>query len=199
MGALPPDRPVRLDATPLGRPLYERYGFADETTLTRHVAMPGARPDEPRDGSAEPCVRRLTADDLHLLSERDERVFGARRQALLEWLLAGAAHFAHLIEGDAGPHYCFGRQGRIYDQIGPVVGTAEHARALVGAALATAEPRPTVVDAFDRPGSFTAWLASCGFEVERPLFRMCRPGRNGRTPAGHGDTSEIAILGPEFG
>ena len=37
MDALPSDRPIRLDATPMGRPLYQRYGFEDEAMLTRHV------------------------------------------------------------------------------------------------------------------------------------------------------------------
>src|SRR6266542_413649 len=44
MGAVPPGIPIRLDATPLGRPLYQRYGFADEAGLTRHVAEPSRPP-----------------------------------------------------------------------------------------------------------------------------------------------------------
>src|SRR3990170_1402513 len=43
MGAVPSEIPIRLDATPLGRPLYQRYGFEDESPLTRHVAE-AARP-----------------------------------------------------------------------------------------------------------------------------------------------------------
>ena len=41
MGAVPPDLPIRLDATPLGRRLYERYGFVLESSLTRHVRSAG--------------------------------------------------------------------------------------------------------------------------------------------------------------
>src|SRR5262245_2095092 len=33
MSALPGDRVIRLDATPLGRRLYQRYGFEDEAAL----------------------------------------------------------------------------------------------------------------------------------------------------------------------
>src|SRR5439155_26728654 len=40
MGAVPPETLLRLDATPLGRPLYRRYGCEDEDRLTRHVADP---------------------------------------------------------------------------------------------------------------------------------------------------------------
>ena len=38
MSAVSPGIAIRLDATPLGRPLYRRYGFEDEDALTRHVA-----------------------------------------------------------------------------------------------------------------------------------------------------------------
>src|SRR5947199_4205820 len=38
MNAVPPNRRIRLDATAQGRPLYERYGFEVETTLSRHVS-----------------------------------------------------------------------------------------------------------------------------------------------------------------
>ena len=42
MAAIPPQLPIRLDATPLGRPLYERHGFVLDTSLTRHVRPAGA-------------------------------------------------------------------------------------------------------------------------------------------------------------
>ena len=45
MAAIPADLPIRLDATPLGRPLYERHDFALETSLTRYVrTCPRGRP-----------------------------------------------------------------------------------------------------------------------------------------------------------
>jgi GNAT superfamily N-acetyltransferase len=42
MRAIPDGVPIRLDATPMGRPLYQRYGFEDEEMLTRHVAPSAA-------------------------------------------------------------------------------------------------------------------------------------------------------------
>src|SRR6266567_6169471 len=35
--SVPSNLPIRLDATPLGRPLYQRYGFEDEAALSRYV------------------------------------------------------------------------------------------------------------------------------------------------------------------
>ena len=206
MGAVPPQIPIRLDATPLGRPLYRRYGFEDEAELTRHVAEPldvaRGRPSS----SAPRHVRALTAADLPAVIARDDRVFGAHRRLLLEWALDGAGQYAHVIDTDAGPQYCFGRTGRLFDQIGPVVATGDDAaRALVGASLRAADGRAVAVDVFDRHGGFTGWLQSQGFSASRPLFRMRHPARTGaaserRRPERPRETlDERAILGPEFG
>ena len=201
MRAVPQDRPIRLDATPLGRALYERYGFQHESRLTRHVARSSSRRHVPDAPSGAPEVHRLTAGDLSRVTARDDVVFGASRRVLLEWLLEGSTGYAHVTEAAGDLGYCFGRAGRLFDQIGPVVASDENtARALAGASLAAALGRAVVVDAFDTESWFAAWLQDCGFSAERPLFRMCRPARHG-CPGDRVDVGcrEIAILGPEFG
>jgi GNAT superfamily N-acetyltransferase len=215
MGAVPSDRPIRLDATPLGRPLYQRYGFEDEAMLSRYVisavrppaprlrrASPGfTRRREPRDGSSR--VRRLTAADLKIVADQDNEVFGGNRDEVLEWALDSAPQYGHVVQSEAGlAYYCLGRQGRLFDQIGPVVaGDDDSAQALVNAALTAAAGRPVVVDAFDSHSAFTASLCACGFQVQRPLFRMCH--RSGPVASAIGGRNlpalvEFAILGPEF-
>jgi GNAT superfamily N-acetyltransferase len=197
MGAVPSDRPIRLDATPLGRPLYQRYGFEDEAMLTRHVVSAAT----PRDQSAR--VRRLTTADLKIVAEHDNEIFGGHRETVLEWVLDSAPQYGLVVRSDVGlAHYCLGRQGRLFDQIGPVVaGDDDIAQALVNAALAAAGDRPVVVDAFDAHSQFTTSLCDCGFRVQRPLFRMCR--RSGRVASAtefrnRRSLVEFAILGPEF-
>jgi GNAT superfamily N-acetyltransferase len=197
MGSVPSDRPIRLDATPMGRPLYQQYGFEDEARLTRHV-IPRAKS---RDVSAR--VRRLTTADLQALAGRDSAVFGGNRQTVLEWALDGAPQYGLVVESEAGPaHYCLGRAGRLVDQIGPVVaGDEEIAQTLVDAALGAAGVRPVAVDAFDAHSMFAASLAALGFEPQRPLFRMCRRSGEGATAIGTRNRKglvEFAILGPEF-
>ncbi|MEO8077077.1 MAG: GNAT family N-acetyltransferase [Acidobacteriota bacterium] len=200
--AVPNRKPIRLDATPLGRTLYRRHGFEDETTITRYVAVPSPHRGERKADQGLPAIRRMAAADLADVSAADEPVFGARRRGLLEWLLNGAPQYANVIERAGGAAYCFGRQGRLFDQIGPVVAANDaSARALVGASLAAAGDRAVVVDAFDRGSRFTAWLRGCGFTAERPLFRMCRPGSD-EAPvieASGQSFRELAILGPELG
>jgi GNAT superfamily N-acetyltransferase len=203
MAAVPTGTPIRLDATPLGRPLYRRYGFEDEAALTRHVAEPSRPRVDPSPVVESRRVRALERADLPSVIAQDDRIFGAHRRILLEWALGDARQYAHLIETDAGASYCFGRPGRLFDQIGPVVAADDGgAHALVSASLRAAEARAVVVDAFDRHTGFTDWLRSRGFSAARPLFRMCRAGQRGAwagTDRGDRGLAERAILGPEFG
>lgn len=204
LDALPHGIPVRLDATPLGRPLYARYGFADEAILTRHVVE---APDVPApslrlsDGESAP-TQRLTADALARVIELDRGVFGGDRAAVLAWCQDQAPSYA-VVSADPGQAgYCFGRRGRLFDQIGPVVaGNDDMACRLVDDALSAAGGRSVIIDAFDSSARFAAWLATRGFHGQRPLFRMRRPAGHRGSPAGPGSRrapSEFAILGPEF-
>jgi GNAT superfamily N-acetyltransferase len=215
MNAVPPNLRIRLDATPLGRPLYQRYGFEDEGTLSRHVSDGSNRGDtsvsQAFNGSRD--VRPLTASDLEIVIEQDSEIFGGTRGAVLDWAFHAAPQYAYIVRSDNGVmHYCLGRQGRLFDQIGPVVaGHEEIANALVRAALAAASDRPVAVDAFDSPPAFSAGLHSLGFFIERPLIRMCRAAESTAPEQGvrwlaaprtdHASprrSDEFAIFGPEF-
>jgi GNAT superfamily N-acetyltransferase len=194
MGAIPADLPIRLDATPLGRPLYERHGFALETPLTRCVRPAGAAASAP---GRE--VRPLLRGDLPELARIDTALFGGLRSRLLERIHDAGPGYAWRA-GTAPMQYCLGRTGRLFDQIGPIVARSPpDAIALASAALPATGGRPVVVDAYDAHEDFTAWLRTSGFEAQRPLYRMRRPGRAPAAPAGAGALIEFAILGPEFG
>src|SRR5882762_9205255 len=84
MDAVPSNLPIRLDATPLGRPLYRRYGFEDEAALSRHVIDARLKPPAPS------RVRPLTDADLAIVVEQDRETFGGRRGAVLEWAFHSA-------------------------------------------------------------------------------------------------------------
>ena len=95
---------------------------------------------------------------------------------------------------------CLGRTGRLFDQIGPIVATtAQTAIALAEAALPNAGDHAVVVDAYDEHEEFTAWLGASGFEAQRPLYRMRRPGSSAAARGVRAPLTEFAILGPEFG
>lgn len=198
--AIPADRPIRLDATPMGRPLYQSFGFEDEARLNRHVSDARSRAAA---GAGALAPRPLADADLARIAGRDPAIFGGDRREVLEWARAAAPDYAWIHTPEGGPSgYCLGRHGRVFDQIGPVVaGDADEAAALVEAALRAAGDRAVAIDAFEAHPRFGAWLGANGFRIERPLFRMCRPGDGGRAwvpPDGGDGLTELAIFGPEF-
>ena len=66
-------RCVRLDATPAGKAVYDRYGFRDEYPLVR------MRADQVALAVAAGGVRRLEARDVEAVERLDRAVFGAKR------------------------------------------------------------------------------------------------------------------------
>jgi GNAT superfamily N-acetyltransferase len=205
IASLPAERPIRLDATPMGRPLYASAGFTDESALTRHILEPSTRHQVgARPRARVPDVSAVSDPDMEDVMACDRLVFGGERGAVLRGIRARAPQYAHILRRGAGrPEYCFGRTGRLFDQIGPVISRDEHgAEALVNAALAGAEGRPLQLDLFDEDAAFSAWLHTVGFRRQRRLFRMCRPaaqpGSQPNPPNQH-LLREFAVLGPEFG
>jgi ribosomal protein S18 acetylase RimI-like enzyme len=177
---------VRLDATPVGRVVYERYGFQDEYSLVRmRAAVPTMAP------YAE--VRPMAASDLPGILDLDRAVFGADRGALLQHLYSAAPEYAFVTES-AG--YCFGRHGFRAEHLGPVVAAEEDAaRRLLSACLARNRGRQFSLDTPRHSPSWSRWLESVGFVEERSFVRMFRgsnawPGIPSR---------QFAIAGPEFG
>jgi GNAT superfamily N-acetyltransferase len=206
IGALPRKRPVRLDATPLGRPLYEQHGFNDECLLTRFIAKRANFENGDVETRSLNAVRPMQAADLPALLDGDARVFGGDRQRVLEWALARAPRYCAIAtEAGALSGYIFARHGRVFDHIGPVVARSESiARALVRRA-AEASTRLVGIDSFDgRPG-WDEWLRRCGFAAERPLVLMRREpadgsgARNDSSGTSGSSLHAFAILGPEFG
>jgi GNAT superfamily N-acetyltransferase len=183
---------VGLDATPLGRPVYERLGFRGHGELVRMEAAPSRnRPPRPSD------VRPLAGRDLEEVLRWDLETFGADRSRVLRWAAEHAPEYAWCAGEDAAiDGYCFGRHGSRADQVGPVV--ARHssvAERLLAACLA---PYPDRRYFLDTPANVGEWLSSvqrAGFVTQRPFTRMFRKGD--RIPA----QTELhyAILGPEFG
>ena len=207
MGAVPPELPIRLDATPLGRPLYERYGFVLESSLTRHVRPADAGPAPAHDGDVRPLIEA----DLATVMRLDDRISGAHRHDPLRWAFGDAPRYAWIgtnagagLPTEGGSHagtsgYCLGRGGRLFDHIGPIVADAtESATALAGAAIAGNGGRALVIDAHDGQDAFTAWLCNAQFEPQRPLYRMCRPGGAPAPNRPAPPLTEFAIMGPEF-
>jgi GNAT superfamily N-acetyltransferase len=182
---------LKLDATPLGKPLYEKLGFVSEYEIERWTLKRTA-PVE-RVLNAAP----LPTEQLSEIVAYDRDVFGADRSALLRALhrdrsdLTLAVRSGRYMQG-----YAFGRHGRFADHLGPwMARDADSAEKLLRDFLERSSRDTVIADALKSNAAAGETLHSAGFTVTRPLTRMYRgPNRFPGKPE-----SLCAILGPEFG
>ena len=189
---------VGLDATPLGRPLYETLGFRADRTFTRMRREPAslALPAEP--GLAHVSrVRRATPADQSAIAALDARGSGLDRRAMLAWLQGGAPDLAWVYDGADGiDGVVLGRPGYAAVHLGPVVApSTDVAAALLRAALPTQAEHAVIVDVADDRRGWREAVEALGFRAERPFTRMYRG--EWRPPAD--PTRLFAIIGAEFG
>src|SRR6185369_2653967 len=183
---------VGLDATPLGEPLYRRFGFVGDYSLARTKATI----DRARFPNSSGAARRMLASDLEVVCRRDREVFGADRGGLLVSLFERAPECAWVVPDAAGVRgYSFGRPGHLYHQLGPVVAAdAGTARELVTSSLSPLGGRVFAIDAPLLDGEWLDFLKSVGFVEERRFLRMFVRGHvHPGIP-----TRQYAICGPEF-
>lgn len=184
---------VGLDATPAGREVYLKLGFVDECRLSRMetvVSSGIARGDQ------NPA-RRMVERDWQAVCELDQRVFGANRRTLLEWLFDAAPEYAWVIRRDEKLlGFTLGRHGFNFEQLGPIIAEdREVAAQLVSACLAEQTGKTFILDATLHDEEWGQWLESVGFREQRPFIRMFR----GEVPVRQESKWQFAILGPEFG
>ena len=174
-----------LDATPAGRPVYERMGFRPIEALTRWRGQGG--------GPAPASLPPVSPGGLPSLAELDHAAFGADRSAVLADL-HGRPGAVSRHDPEAGG-FLLTRLGRTATHVGPVVAReTETALRLLESGLA-AIPGPVVIDVPDREADVAALLAGRDFRPERPYVRMALD-RN----AGFGDAALVrAVAGPELG
>jgi GNAT superfamily N-acetyltransferase len=184
MGRLAGTRCLALDATPEGREVYRRLGFADAFGFARwRVATPPKVP--------EVAVRRLRDSDWPALLEMDAAAFGAPREALLRGFGARLPAASWIAADGSG--YALGRDGKRAPGIGPVVAReAGTALALIGAA-SRAVGGPVVIDLAEAQEEVAAALRGAGGAPLRRFTRMSLGPLPG-LPA-----HLVAMAGPEFG
>lgn len=186
---------VKLDATPLGRPLYEKLGFVAEYDIERwtlkRLAGQGAN------ASLRELPASLSSEALEVICKADRDIFGADRSSLLKSLHEAEPAFSASLSNAGGlSGYAFGRRGSFADHLGPWMSRdAETARRLLEAFVIRSSRETLVVDCLKANLGAADLLKSFGFSYSRPLTRMYRgandyPGRQ---------EFLWAIMGPEFG
>jgi GNAT superfamily N-acetyltransferase len=184
---------VGLDATPSGRPVYERLGFVAASALAR---VGGSAKDASSEGNRAD-TRPVEAGDLETILALDPEAFGADRSRVIRWAHAQAPALAwcvkhrHAIVG-----YCFGREGDRAVHVGPVVAQdVAMARALVAKAATAAAGRDLMLDVPTAAPGWMAALQDLGLREQRPFTRMYRKGAR---PPGYSELT-FAAFGPELG
>jgi predicted N-acetyltransferase YhbS len=181
---------LKLDATPQGRPLYERLGFRAEYEIERCVL----------EREAGASIRKLGGTDsieFESVFKMDREVFGADRSALLRSLASEAPEYVILAtEGVAAIGYALGRRGSVADHLGPWVASNGAAAGEILERFLQRSGREIVFVDVVKENTWAPQLVSeKGFRLSRPLTRMYR-GQN-QNP---GLVDRLcAILGPEFG
>jgi len=162
-------RSIRLDATPSGRPVYEKLGFRVEYELAR---WEGAAPLR---GTRQSAVLAET-DHLQAIAELDRQLTGTPRLRLIEHLFQQQPRAMRVAVGPEGLlGYASWREGSLAAYIGPAMAlSAEIGQELADATLNACAGRLVFVDVpcDNRPA--THWARSCGLTVQRPLIRMVR-------------------------
>jgi GNAT superfamily N-acetyltransferase len=185
---------MKLDATPQGRPLYERLGFLAEYEIERWAMKrsPSSGTNMPKSNSAQP-----TEAQMQLIFEMDRDVFGADRSFLLRSLHDESPQFALADWTNGKPQaYAFGRRGSFADHLGPWMATSgDSAENLLDEFLARSSRENIFVDRLTANTMTAEMLRARGFVFARNLTRMYRgPNAHPGNPA-----LLCAIAGPEFG
>jgi GNAT superfamily N-acetyltransferase len=185
---------MKLDATPQGRPLYEKLGFVDEYEIERWILKRSPHADTRK---TKLSLGALTGAQLELVFAMDQEVFAADRSLLLRSLHDETPQFAIADWRDNVPQgYAFGRRGSFADHLGPwMANNKESAEKLLDEFLARSSRETIVVDCLKSNVVVGELLRSHGFAFSRNLTRMYRgPNAHAGNPA-----SLCAIVGPEFG
>ncbi len=160
---------VRLDATPLGRPLYTSLGFAAETTFVKHVGvLPPA--DEP------PCPHEPPSREmLEQMAALDREVTGTDRGRLLRRLVEEHPKSLDVaVEAGKVSGFLFTRPGSKARRIGPCIATERSGPRLLDTARQKYAGEIVVIDIPTDNAPAMALAASWGLGVSGVMTRMCR-------------------------
>lgn len=184
---------VGLDATPAGRGVYARLGFATVSSLVRFggPAHAVAKPDEPR------VTRPLAPSDLPAVSALDREACGADRSRSLRWAFERAPGLGWCAtEGGEVTGFCLGRFGDRAVHVGPVIArTVGAARALVTSAATAAQGKELMLDVSTSDPTWPEAVRWLGLREQRPFERMYRAG----TRLAARTERMFAAFGPELG
>ena len=167
-------RCIKLDATPLGKPLYEQLGFREEWPLTRWQINLINAPSLSDVLAPEPSVRAWRSSDAAQVAEFDRTIFGVSRERMLESLARESCRaLIHTSANGQITGHGMQREGSKASYLGPVVASAvEAGTALINALLLQTRTQTIYWDIPDSNLAATFLAKQRGFTPQRSLLRM---------------------------
>jgi predicted N-acetyltransferase YhbS len=160
---------IRLDATPMGLPLYARLGFAEQFVLARHAGIAQSH------SALSDCVRPISLDECDALAQLDQQVTATDRRRLLQQLFGKRTEETRVMRNADGVcGFLTARPGHRAVQIGPCIADARAGPALFADAFHRYAGQQVFVDVPVGHEAATRLLQTCGLTVQRHLTRMCR-------------------------
>jgi ribosomal protein S18 acetylase RimI-like enzyme len=159
---------VRLDATPLGRSLYERLGFVEQFQLARYEGTLAA-------GASRSEVDAVLPEHLEALTALDQAITGTDRRRLLLRLFAEEPRSLRCVwHGGRPMGFMASRSGHRAVQLGPCIAAPEVGAALFADALQRLAGQRIFLDVPTPNAAATRLAEACGLGAQRQLTRMCR-------------------------
>jgi GNAT superfamily N-acetyltransferase len=178
---------VKLDATALGQPVYERFGFHVESLVERWSGAGNSRGRDSNDRT----------DFLSELMALDRMAFNADRSKLVGELVSQSVVSPVLVRDADGAlsGYALARRGTRANYVGPVVAKdPQQVETLLDQVLSEMGDSRVYIDFNTECSAGTSLLSDRGFVKERDLIRMTY----GRASTGTSPLV-VAIAGPEVG
>lgn len=159
---------VRLDATHLGRPIYERLGFVPEYELVR---FEGIAPS----GRAVTTVKNATPEILTDVIEFDKQMTGENRTKMIKVLFKEfQENTSVLMHGDKLEGFVTMRSGSNAVQIGPCTATLNAGSDLLSYALYKCAGKAVYIDIPTDNTNSVKIAESSGLKIQRRFVRMYR-------------------------
>jgi GNAT superfamily N-acetyltransferase len=166
-------RSVRLDATSLGQPLYEKLGFIVEYELARYQGALAPRSTAPRPPRVDP--EPLNAEHLDGLCRLDRVVTGTdRRRLLLRLLVESPGGVKAVQDGGDVTGFIMAREGSRALQLGPCMASSAAGPVLIRDAWWRYAGQPVYVDIPTGNTAAVSLAEATGLAVQRRFLRMCR-------------------------
>src|ERR1700752_43432 len=179
---------VKLDATALGQPVYEKFGFKVESLIERWSGGGESRGED---------SRRIERDSLSELLALDQIAFNADRSKLIETLIKDGSVSPVMVKDAEGAvsGYALARSGTRADYVGPVVAKdLEQVQSLLDQLLSQLNGRRVYIDFNTECSAGRNFFPDRGFVKERDLIRMSAGGSAPKT-----SPLVVGIAGPEIG